>query len=73
MCLFSFLMNIKLTEPKVIDLTLVFPVERDTWCLCSPSKHAYSISFSILVQSSLVYFILSYSILYPILSYSIYI
>lgn len=49
MCLFSFLMNMKFTEPKVIDLTLVFPVEGDTWCLCSPSKPAYSIAYSSLV------------------------
>lgn len=44
---FSFLMNVKLTEPKVklVDLTLVFSVEGDTWCLCSLSKHAYPIFY----------------------------
>lgn len=45
---FSFLMNVKLTEPKVklIGLTLVFSVEGDTWCLCSLSKHAYPLFYS---------------------------
>lgn len=50
---FSFLMNVKLTEPKVklMDLTLVFSVEGDTWCLCSLSKHAYPLFYSILPES----------------------